>query len=142
MFLRQEEFVMTERAEGTFTVTAWDESTYEELDGKEKLTKASMTFAYAGDLEATGKSETVMFYREDGTAAYTGLERMVGRIGDRSGSFVLRGEGAFENGAASTTWRVVDGSGSGDLRGLRGTGSAVAASGQPGGTFTLDYDLG
>ena len=117
---------MTERAEGTFTVTAWDESTYEELDGREKLTKASMTFAYAGDLEATGKSETVMFYREDGTAAYTGLERMVGRIGDRSG----------------TTWRVVDGSGSGDLRGLRGTGSAVAASGQPGGTFTLDYDLG
>src|ERR1022692_1539319 len=167
MFLRQEEFTMTEHAEGTFTVTAWDESTYEELDGKEKLTKASMTFAYAGDLEATGKSETVMFYREDGTAAYTGLERMVGRIGERSGSFVLRGEGAFENGAASTTWQIVDGSGSGglhglrgegasehgadsttwkivngsgsgDLHGRRGTGSAVAASGQPGGTFTLD----
>ena|SRR5450755_3089967 len=133
---------MTERAEGAFTVTAWDESTYEELAGKEKLTKASMTFAYTGDLEGTGKSEAVMFYREDGTAAYTGLERIAGRIGERSGSFVLRGEGVFENGAASTSWRIVDGSGSGDLRGIRGTGSAVAASGQPGGTFTLDYDLG
>jgi Protein of unknown function (DUF3224) len=142
MFLRQEEFVMTERAEGAFTVTAWDESTCQELDGKAKLTRASMTFGYTGDLEATGKSEAVMFYREDGTAAYTGLEHMAGRLGGRSGSFVLRGDGAFENGAASTTWRIVDGSGSGDLHGISGTGSAVAASGQPGGTFTLDYDLG
>jgi Protein of unknown function (DUF3224) len=133
---------MTERAEGTFKVTSWDENTYEELDGKEKLTKASMVFGYTGGLEATGKSETLMFYREDGTAAYIGLEHMAGRLGGRSGGFVLRAEGAFENGAARTTWHVVPGSGSGDLRGLRGTGTAVAESGQPGGTFTLDYDLG
>ena len=133
---------MTERAESTFKVTSWDENTYEELDGKEKLTKASMAFGYTGDLEATGKSETVMFYREDGTAAYTGLERVVGRLGGRSGSFVLHANGAFEDGAARTAVQVVAGSGTGELRGLRGTGTAVAASGQPGGTFTLDYDLG
>jgi hypothetical protein len=132
---------MTERAEGTFKVTSWDESTYEELDGKEKLTKASMGFGYTGDLEAAGKSETLMFYREDGTAVYTGLERIAGRLGDRSGSFVLRANGTFENGAARTTFHVVDGSGSGELSGLRGTGASVAASGQPGGTFTLDYDF-
>ena len=72
---------MTQRAEGTFTVTDWDESTYQELDGKAKLTKASMAFGYTGDLQATGKSEAVMFYREDGTAAYTGLEHMAGRRG-------------------------------------------------------------
>lgn len=83
-----------------------------------------------------------MFYREDGTAAYAGLERLTGRIGDRSGSFVLRADGVFEGGAATTNWQVVDGSGSGELRGIRGTGKAVAQSGQPGGTFTLDYDLG
>ena len=133
---------MTQRAEGTFKVTSWDENTYQELDGKEKLTKASLVFGYAGDIEATGKSETLMFYREDGTAAYTGLEHIAGRIGDRSGSFVLRADGAFDGAAANTTWQVVDGSGSGDLRGLRGSGTAVAASGQPGGTFTLDYELG
>jgi hypothetical protein len=83
-----------------------------------------------------------MFYREDGTASYAGLERIVGRLGERSGSFVLRANGTFEDGAARTTVQVVDGSGTGELRGLRGTGTAVAASGQPGGTFTLDYDLG
>ncbi len=133
---------MAERAEGTFTVTFWDESTYEELDGKEKLTKASMVFGYAGDLQATGKSETLMFYREDGTAAYTGLEHMVGRIGDRSGSFVLRADGTFDGSAATATWQVVDGSGAGELRGISGTGKSVAESGQPGGAFTLDFDLG
>ncbi len=133
---------MTEHAEGTFKVNGWDENTYQELDGKEKLTKASMVFGYAGDVDGTGKSEALMFYREDGTAAYTGLERFVGQVGGRSGSFVLRADGVFEDGAATTNWQVVDGSGSGELRGLRGTGQAVAASGQPGGTFTLDYDLG
>src|SRR6266498_1123555 len=65
-----------------------------------------------------------------------------GQVGDRSGSFVVRADGVFEDGAATTTWQVIDGSGSGELRGIRGTGKAVAASGQPGGTFTLDYDLG
>jgi hypothetical protein len=132
---------MTAHAEGTFKVTGWDENTYEELDGKEKLTKASMAFGYAGDLEAAGKSETLMFYRADGTAVYTGLEHIVGRLGDRSGGFVLRAEGAFEGGAATTTWQVIDGSGTGELRGIRGTGKSVAESGQPGGTFTFDYDL-
>ena len=82
-----------------------------------------------------------MFYRDDGTATYTGLERIVGRLGDRSGSFVLRADGRFDGGAATTTWQVVDGSGSGDLSGISGTGTSVAASGQPGGTFTLDYDF-
>jgi hypothetical protein len=131
---------MTARAEGTFTVKAWDESTYQELGGKAKLTRASMTFGYTGDLEATGGSETLMFYREDGTATYTGLERMEGRIGDRAGSFVLRADGAYDGAEAKSTWQVIDGSGTGDLRGLRGSGSSVAG-GESGGTFTLDYDL-
>ncbi len=133
---------MTGQATGTFKVMSWDENTYQELAGQQKLTRASMVFGYTGDLEATGKSETLMFYREDGTAAYTGLEHMVGRIGDRSGSFVLRADGAFDGSAATTTWQVVDGSGAGELRGISGTGKSVAESGQPGGAFTLDFDLG
>jgi hypothetical protein len=35
---------------------------------------------------------------------------------------------------------VIDGSGTGGLTGLTGTGSAVATSTPPG-TFSLDYDL-
>jgi len=131
---------MTARAEGTFTVQGWDESTYQELAGKSKLTRASMTFGYTGDVEATGGSEALMFYREDGTATFTGLQRMEGRIGDRAGSFVLQADGAYDGTEATTTWQVIDGSGTDDLRGLRGSGSSVAGSGMSG-TFALDYDL-
>jgi hypothetical protein len=132
---------MTARAEGAFTVMAWEESTYQELAGQAKLTRASMTFGYTGDLEATGNSETLMFYGDDGTATFTGLERMQGRIGDRAGSFVLRADGTYDGAEARTTWQVVAGSAAGGLSGLRGSGSSVAGSGGPGGTFTFDYDL-
>lgn len=131
---------MAIHAEGTFTVQSWDESTYQELGGAAKLSKARMTFGYSGELQAEGTSDTLMCYADDGTAVYTGLDRMVGELAGRSGSFVLLSRGAYADGTARTAWQVVDGSGTGELAGLRGTGSAVAASG-PGGTFSLDCEL-
>jgi hypothetical protein len=132
---------MTERTEGTFTVASWDEDTYQELDGKGKLTKARVTYEFTGDLQAQGTWDAVMCYRDDGTAVFTGMQRMVGQIGSRSGSFVLRADGTFEGGEARSAWQVVDGTGTGELAGLRGIGTAVATSSPPG-TFSLDYDLG
>ena len=41
---------MTVSAAGTFTVTSWQEDTYAELGGTEKITKAQMGFRLAGDL--------------------------------------------------------------------------------------------
>ena len=66
---------------------------------------------------------------------------MVGSLAGRTGSFVLRADGTFSGGQALTNWQVVDGSATGQLRGLRGTGTAVTTSGS-GGEFTLDYELG
>ena len=132
---------MTARAQGTFTVKSWDENAYKELAGNAKLTKARMTFSFAGDMEAECTSDTLMCYRDDGTAVYTGLDQMTGQLAGQSGSFVLRTEGAYEGGGARTTWQVIEGSGTGELTGLRGAGSAVSAN-APGGTFSLDYDLG
>ena len=37
-----------------------------------------------------------MGYGDDGTAAFVGLERVVGKVGDRSGSFVLQHTGTFD----------------------------------------------
>jgi hypothetical protein len=132
---------MTAQATGRFTVAGWDESTYENLDGGGKLTKAHVTFGFDGDLVAEGGWEAVMCYREDGTAAFTGFQRMVGKLAEREGSFVLRADGTYEGGEARTIWEVVEGSASGDLRGLRGAGSALSTGGS-GGTFSFDYELG
>lgn len=132
---------MTAQATGTFTVSGWDESTYENLDEGGKLTKAHVTFGFDGDLRGEGGWEAVMCYRPDGTASFTGFQRTVGTLAGRQGSFVVRADGAFENGEARSRWQVIDGSATGDLRGLRGTGTAVSTGGS-GGTFALDYELG
>jgi Protein of unknown function (DUF3224) len=132
---------MTTQATGTFTVKNWEESTYEDLDGGGKLTKASILFGFDGDLAAQGGWEAVMCYAADGTASFTGFQRTVGRLGGRDGTFVLRADGSFENGEARTDWQVVGGSATGDLAGLRGTGSAVSTGGS-GGSYTFDYELG
>jgi len=136
----REENGMTTHTEGTFQLTSWDENTYEELEGKSKLTRARMTQDFSGDLEAKGTWDSLMYYREDGTATFVGFERFVGRIGSRSGSFVVETIGTFDGNEARTAWSVVAGSGTDDLQGLRGEGTAVAPHG-PNGSFSLDYDF-
>jgi hypothetical protein len=132
---------MTEHAKGTFTVSSWEEHTSAELGGNGKLTRATVTFDFAGDATAQGTWDAVMCYRADGTAVFTGFQRMNGRLRGRSGTFVARADGTYEGGEARTDWQVIDGSGTGELAGLRGSGSSVSNA-PPGGTFSLDYDLG
>ncbi len=131
---------MTARAEGTFTVTSWAEDTYQELEGKGKLTRAQVGYRLSGDIEGDAAWAAVMFYRDDGTAEYTGLQHVTGQIAGRAGTCVMVADGTYADATARGTWRVIPGSGTGALAGLRGSGTSVAVSG-PGGTFTLDYEL-
>jgi Protein of unknown function (DUF3224) len=133
---------MTAHAEGSFTVASWEEDAYHDLAGDEKLTRARMGFRLSGDLAGDLVSDSLMYYREDGTAEYTGLQRFTGQIAGRSGSCVMVAGGGYDGGEARSTWRVIPGSGSGDLAGLSGSGISVAAAGQPGGSYSLDYELG
>jgi hypothetical protein len=81
-----------------------------------------------------------MVHREDGSASFVGLERIVGRVGNRSGSFVLQHTGTFEGGTAKAAWIVVPGSGTGELRGLRGAGGFASAHAEHY-AITLEYDF-
>jgi hypothetical protein len=129
------------QATGSFTVASWDESTYQELSGDAKLTKATVTFSLTGDITGEASWDAVMCYRPDGTAVYTGMQRVDGTLAGLEGSFVLQADGEFADGAARSRWQIIEGSGTGGLAGLTGSGSAVATA-EPPGTFTLDYDLG
>jgi len=131
---------MSSRAEGTFTVAAWEESTYAEREGKGKLTRASVTFRLTGGIEGDATWEALMCYRDDGTAEYTGLQEFTGQIAGRHGGCVMVADGAYAGGEARGRWRVIEGSGTGSLAGLRGTGSSAAAS-EPPGTYSLEYEL-
>lgn len=129
------------RAEGTFTVLSWDENTYQELGGDAKLTKATVRFELSGDITGEATWDSVMCYRPDGTAVYTGFQRVRGELAGVEGSFVVRAGGEYADGEARSRWQVVEGSGTGGLAGLTGSGVAVASATPPG-SFTLDYDLG
>lgn len=135
---------MSTHATGTLEITNWNETPYEEMGGGAKLTRAHVTTSFHGDIEGEGMLEYLMAYPDDNSAAavvsYVGLQRVVGRVGDRSGSFVLQHSGTYEESTPRDTWFVVPGSGTGDLRGLRGEGGYVAQHDQPI-TFTFDYDF-
>jgi hypothetical protein len=133
---------MSTHAAAVFEVKAWDERPYQEIDGGTKFTRASATKVYRGDITGDGTSESLMFYRADGSAVFAGLEHVVAAIGGRAGSFVLEVSGTYGGGTATCDCTVVPGSGSGDLRGLRGEGRYVATHvDYPNVPFTLDYSF-
>jgi hypothetical protein len=128
------------QAHSTFQVKSWDEQTISEVEGHLKITEAKVAFSYSGDLEGNSEMRYLMLYRDDATAAVIGLERIIGKLGGRSGSFAVEYHGGYADGTASGDLDVVEGSATGELEGLRGRGTAVAR--KDGATeFTLNYEL-
>ena len=137
---KEERIQMKNRADATFKLESWDEKPYNEIEGAPKLTRVKVTKTYHGDIEGESTLEYLMMYRQDGTASFVGLERVVGSLGGRSGTFVLQHNGTFEGGKAKVDWFVVSGSGTGDLSGLRGEGGFAAGHAEQH-AVTLDFDF-
>lgn len=132
---------MKAHANAAFDVKNWDEKPHNEVAGMPKLTRASVAKVFHGDFEGEGTVEYLMMYRPDTSATFVAMERMVGKLGTRTGSFVPQHSGTDDGKTTNATWFVVPGSGTGDLRGLRGDGEFVATHGQPNYSFMLDYDF-
>lgn len=131
---------MKKRANARFAIKHWDEKPYSEGQDLPRLTRASVTKTFTGDIEGEGQVEYLMMYRSDGSATYVGLERVVGRVGGRTGTFVLQRIGVFESGLAKESYSVIPGSATGELRGLLGDGRSAVGHGTEH-PFALDYDL-
>ena len=127
-------------ANSRFTIKSWDEKPYSEGQDLPKLTRAIVTKTFTGDIAGDGQVEYLMMYRSDGSASFVGLERVTGQVAGKSGSFVLQRTGVFENGVAKETYSVVPGSGTGELRGLRGEGTSAVGHGNEH-PLTLNYEL-
>lgn len=132
---------MKKRVNATFEIKSWDEKAYSEIEGAPKLTRASVMKLYRGDVEGESTLEYLMMHRQDGTASFVGLERVVGSLSGRSGSFVLRHQGTFDGATAKVSLSVVSGSGTGELKGLRGEGSFAAGHEGPH-AVTFDFESG
>ena len=112
--------------EGRFEVTSWTEEPVADLEGTLKVTTARIGQRFRDGIEADTVADMVMTYRPDETAEFVGHHRVLGSVGDRSGSFVLRATGSFDKGVATTSFEVIEGSGTGELTGIKGSGSATA----------------
>lgn len=128
-------------ANSRFAIKSWDEKPYSEGPDLPKLTRAAVTKTFTGDIEGEGHVEYLMMYRSDGSATFVGLERIVGRLAGKAGSFVLQRTGIFENGVAQESYVVVRGSGTAELRSLRGEGETAVGHGSEH-PLTLSYELG
>ncbi len=137
---------MSDHAEITVTVKGWDEERVVEADASHAVARAVFTAAYAGDL--TGESTTaIMLSYVAGDPSdprslegpYTGYEQVTGTLAGRTGTFVFAVRGAHTGEVARTDVEIVEGSGTGELAGLRGRGGYAA--GDMTYTLELDYQL-
>jgi Protein of unknown function (DUF3224) len=127
------------RARATFVNATYDEEPYDDRDGI-VLGRIRISRTFEGDLAAESSAELLTARTEAGSAAYVALDLIVGRLGDRSGSFVLSHHGTVSAAGAATSASVVPDSGTGELAGLRGRGSiSVAEDGTH--TLMLDYEF-
>ncbi len=131
---------MTQHVEGSFEVTSWSEEQADGLEGSAKVSTATIGQRFSGEIEADTLIDTVMTYHDDGTAEFVAYQRVVGRVGDKGGSFVLRGFGRYDGNEATTELEVVPDSARGGLSGLTGRGVAVAPHGSTG-TYRFDLDV-
>ena len=110
------------QARATFKIVSWDEEPFDEPEDGPKLTQAHVRKSFEGDLVGTGNLMYVMTYLDEGSASFSGFEKVVGSLGGRTGSFVLRHTGSYDGEKAMAECEVMPGSGTDELVGLSATG--------------------
>lgn len=129
---------------GRFTFSDWKERAVSPSEVRPGLAHASVTNTFSGGIQASGTTcEYTIAYVTESTGSFTGMEVLTGSLDGRDGTFALDERGSFEaDGTLRCVFDVVPGSGTGDLTGLRGTGSFATKTGQQSVPYTFDYDLG
>jgi alkylhydroperoxidase/carboxymuconolactone decarboxylase family protein YurZ len=115
-------------------------------DSGTALISTRLTETFTGGITGHGTADHIRVIRADGTTTFAGAERITGTVGSRHGSFALTASGHSDaDGVVHGNWRVVEGSATGELAGLAGTGEFTARqdpSGQWHATDTFTYWLG
>jgi len=62
---------MSQRANATFQAKSWEEQPHHERDDGPKLTRASVTKTFSGDIAGHETLEYLMMHRTDGSASFT-----------------------------------------------------------------------
>ncbi len=101
-------------------IKSTEEIPFGEMSNGPKLTKNSSVLVYEGILQGEGILEELKVQFNTSNSVMQGLQRFIGKLEDRSGSFVLKHVGRSVNGVTHSKLTVVPASGTDDLKGLRG----------------------
>jgi hypothetical protein len=123
-----------------FQVTGWDPEplTLGET-GPVSFGRVTLRKTFSGPLTGTSVVAMTSVGLGEAPAGYVAVEWVTGTLDGRTGSFVLQHTGLVDDGA-EPSGRVVPGTGTGELAGLRGAMSIAHDDG--GAVLTLDYELG
>jgi len=102
------------------------------------LMEIRISETFSGDIDGESTARAFQVQRSDHSASQVSMQRFVGTLGGRQGTFVLQGSETVENGKIKATWFVIPGSGTSDLSGLRGEGGFDGDFGK-GSDGWLDY---
>jgi len=110
---------MTSHASGPFDVKLTPQMSGDAPDPG--IARMSIEKQFHGDLEAASRGEMLSFMTSvKGSAGYVAMERVTGKLGGRSGSFVLQHTATMDRGTPHLTVTVVPDSGTQELCGLSG----------------------
>jgi len=130
---------MAQDAQATITVpfeiTSFELAPYDEPAEGLPMARGTVLKRFSGRLEARSRTEMLTA----GEAGYVASERVEGTLDGRAGSFVLQHGSVDDGGEPRAFGHVVPGSGTGELRGLRG--KAAYAHDEAGARLTLTFSL-
>ena len=131
---------MSTRAVSTYDNVSESQSQIDGPVGGPPIFRASIQRRFRGGLTGESVAEALICTGTPDGIGYVATDRFSGRLDGRSGSFVFQHGGTIEGGALRPFGYVVPGSGTGELRGLRGDVTiSVSTAGEH--TLTLEYHL-
>ncbi len=101
-----------------------------------ELTEITIRETFTGNIAGESFVHALQLRRSDGSASQVSMQRFLGTLGGRKGSFVLQGSGIVENGKIKAAWRIVLDSGTEDLVDVQGGFEGEFGKGSK---ATLDY---
>ena len=135
----QKEIAVTAHASGTFEVKLTPQAS-DDKSQDPSLGRFTIDKQIHGDLEAVGKGQMLTAGTSvKGSAGYVAIERIIGTLHGRSGSFTLQHTGTMNRGVPQLSVTVVPDSGTGQLEGLTGSMNIIIADGKH--SYEFEYSL-
>jgi hypothetical protein len=127
---------VTNHASGTFEVNMSPQT--EDKGGDPTVGRMSLDKQFHGDIEGTSKGQMLAVSADvPGSAGYVAMERVIGTLQGRKGTFALQHSGTMTRGTPQLSITVVPDSGTGELVGLAGQMTIDITDGKH--SYEFDY---